>query len=173
MNVDAAGALLVEIPDAAGPAVNQQLAQRTHSGARHPGRCATTRWANCSSSRHWCHFGRLKKASMPTMRHKLRSDTVTQLGEGFHRIRRTFLAHLAVIDHEARLAGDGEFHHFQAQLRIRRKADRGRRIAGGQEANFLQTQPLAAARTPYVSAHSESDRRSRRKYPWGSYSYPA
>ncbi len=44
---------LVQIVDASGAAIDQQLAERAHCvGARQPGRCATTTCASCRISRH-------------------------------------------------------------------------------------------------------------------------
>ena len=112
-------------------------------GARQPGRCATTRCASCSSSRHWYQFGRLKNASMPRIRHRLRSGYSWRSSpKGLDRIRRARLAHLAIIDGEPRLSGGRRLHHAQPQLRRGERLVAVRRIAGGEEADFLEPQRL-------------------------------
>src|SRR5882757_8683531 len=67
---------------------------------------------------------------------------MAQFAQGLDGVRRTFLAHLTVVDHEPRLTGGREFHHLQTQLRAGQRLIPVRWIAGGQEAYFLQPQRL-------------------------------
>ena len=65
-----------------------------------------------------------------------------QLRERLDGIRRSRLAHLAIVDREARLAGDGDLDHPQSQRVARDRALAVRRIAGGHEAHLRQAEQL-------------------------------
>ena len=67
---------------------------------------------------------------------------VTQLPQRLDRIGRPLLAHFAIVDDEARLSCGRELDHLEALLRIGDRLIAVRRIAGGQEADLLQTQRL-------------------------------
>src|ERR1700733_2022636 len=65
-----------------------------------------------------------------------------QLGKRLHRIGRSFLANLAIVDDESRLPRRRQLHHFQTQFSIRNRLIAMRRIAGRKKANLLQAQRL-------------------------------
>ncbi len=67
---------------------------------------------------------------------------MAQFAQGFDRVGRTFLAHLAIVDHEPGLTGGGEFAPFAAATARWQRLIAMRRIAGRQEADFLQPQRL-------------------------------
>jgi len=137
MDIDAACTCFVQIPDSAVPRSTSSSPNGPIPGARQPGRWATTKWATAavraidaiSAGSERRPFRRSSKGFGP--------DTHAATRPGSPRNTTGLLAHLAVVDHESRLAGRRELHHLQPQLRVGERSIAVRRIAGGEKADFF------------------------------------
>ena len=143
MNVNTSGALFVQVIDSPGAAVHQKLAQRSHSRRSPPRTMRDHQMGQLQEFSPLMPLGQTEEG--------IHADNETeapvrilmpQLGQGLHGIRWPLLAHLAVIDGEARLTFDRQLDHLQALLGAGKGLVPVRRIARRQETNFLQTQRL-------------------------------
>src|ERR1700679_3426619 len=143
MDVDAPGALFVQIADSARAAIHEQFPERSHA------RCTPSRTMRHHQMRELQEFPPLmplrqaQESVHPDDEAKAAVRIlVPQFPQSLDRIRRPLLAHFTIVDYEAGLIGGCELHHAETQLRIGQGLIAVRRIARGQEANFLEAQRL-------------------------------
>src|ERR1700744_642 len=136
-------ARLVQVIDATGAPVHQQLAERSHPG-RAPAR--PVRHDQVRQLQQFLPLVPLRQAQESVHADDQAEAPVrvlmSQFAQGLDRIRRSFLADFAVIDQKARLSGGCQLHHLEPQFCIRDRLIPLGRIAGGQEAGLLQSQRL-------------------------------
>src|SRR6202453_2494841 len=143
MDVNAAGALFVQIADSTRAAVHEQLPERSHARCAPTGTMRDHQMRELKELAPLMPFRQTQERVHPDDEAKAAVRIfVPQLPERLDGIGRTLFADLAIIDHETRLIGGREFHHFEPQLRIGHGPVAMRRIARGQKANLLEPKRL-------------------------------